>query len=73
MKKELLTNGNAFKRTDGRWGGVVWYKNEKGERTRKSFSGTTKLEVKKKMKNYIKSLRMNWLNPLNVIKLLPKE
>lgn len=54
MKKELLTNGNAFKRTDGRWGGVVWYRNEKGERTRKSFSGTTKLEVKKKMKNYIK-------------------
>lgn len=54
MKKELLTNGNAFKRTDGRWGGVVWYRNEKGERTRKSFSGSTKLEVKKKMKNYIK-------------------
>lgn len=54
MKKELLTNGNAFKRTDGRWGGVVWYRNEKGERTRKSFSGTTKLEVKKKIKNYIK-------------------
>lgn len=54
MKKELLTNGNAFKRTDGRWGGVVWYRNEKGERTRKSFSGTTKLEIKKKMKNYIK-------------------
>ena len=54
MKKELLTNGNAFKRTDGRWGGVMWYRNEKGERTRKSFSGTTKLEVKKKMKNYIK-------------------
>lgn len=54
MQKELLTNGNAFKRTDGRWGGVVWYRNEKGERTRKSFSGTTKLEIKKKMKNYIK-------------------
>ena len=54
MQKELLTNGNAFKRTDGRWGGVVWYRNEKGKRTRKSFSGTTKLEVKKKIKNYIK-------------------
>ena len=25
MQKKLLTNGNAFKRTDGRWCGVVWY------------------------------------------------
>ena len=49
MQKQLLTNGNAFKRTDGRWGGVVWYKDEKGERKRKSFSGTTKAEVNKKM------------------------
>ena len=37
MQKQLLTNGNAFKRTDGRWGGVVWYKDEKGE-TRPCFS-----------------------------------
>ena len=40
--KRLLTNGNAFKRTDGRWGGTVWYMDESGERKRKSFSGTTK-------------------------------
>ena len=53
MQKQLLTNGNAFKRTDGRWGGVVWYKDEKGERKRKSFSGTTKAEVNKKMTEYI--------------------
>ena len=53
MQKQLLTNGNAFKRTDGRWGGVVWYKDEKGERKRKSFSGTTKAEVNKKMTDYI--------------------
>lgn len=53
MQKQLLTNGNAFKRTDGRWGGVVWYKDEKGERKRKSFSGTTKAEVNKKMMEYI--------------------
>ena len=52
-QKEILTNGNAFKRTDGRWGGVVWYKDEQGERKRKSFSGTTKTEVNQKMKNYI--------------------
>lgn len=26
--RKLLTNGNAFKRTDNRWGGVVWYMDE---------------------------------------------
>jgi len=53
MQKKLLTNGNAFKRTDGRWCGVVWYMNESGERKRKSFSGTTKAEVNKKITEYI--------------------
>ena len=52
-QREILTNGSAFKRTDGRWCGVVWYKDEHGERKRKSFSGTTKSEVNKKMKKYI--------------------
>lgn len=51
--KKLLTNGNAFKRTDNRWGGTVWYMDESGERKRKSFSGTTKQEVNKKMTDYI--------------------
>lgn len=51
--RKLLTNGNAFKRTDNRWGGVVWYMDEIGERKRKSFSGTTKAEVNKKMTEYI--------------------
>ena len=53
MQKKLLTNGSAFKRTDGRWGGVVWYMDESGKRKRKSFSGTTKQEVNKKMTEYI--------------------
>ena len=53
MQKKLLTNGNAFKRTDGRWCGVVWYMDEHGERKRKSFSGTTKAEVNKKITEYI--------------------
>ena len=53
MQKKLLTNGSAFKRTDGRWCGVVWYMDESGERKRKSFSGTTKQEVNKKMTEYI--------------------
>lgn len=51
--RKLLTNGNAFRRTDNRWGGVVWYMDESGERKRKSFSGTTKAEVNKKMTEYI--------------------
>ena len=53
MQRRLLTNGNAFKRTDNRWGGTVWYMDESGERKRKSFSGTTKQEVNKKMTDYI--------------------
>ncbi len=53
MQRKLLTNGSAFKRTDDRWCGVVWYMDEHGERKRKSFSGTTKAEVNKKMTDYI--------------------
>ena len=53
MQKKLLTNGNVFKRTDGRWCGVVWYMDEQGERKRKSFSGTTKQETNKKITAYI--------------------
>ena len=53
--RKLLTNGNAFKRTDGRWGGTVWYMDETGERKRKSFSGTTKQEVNKKITAYIEN------------------
>ena len=53
MQKKLLTNGNVFKRTDGRYGGTIWYADESGERKRKSFSGTSKQEVNKKITNYI--------------------
>ena len=52
-QRKLLTNGSAFLRTDGRWAGVVWYMDERGERKRKSFSGTTKAEVNKKMVDYV--------------------
>ena len=52
-QKKLLTNGNVFKRADNLWGGVVWYSDEQGERKRKSFSGTTKQEVKRKITDYI--------------------
>lgn len=53
MQRKLLTKGNAFKRTDGRWCGVVWYMDEHGERKRKSFSGTTKQAVNRKMTEYV--------------------
>ena len=53
MKRKLLTNGSAFKRTDGRWGGVVWFMDESGNRKRKSFSGISKQEVNKKMTDYV--------------------
>lgn len=52
-QKKLLTNGKAFKRNDDRWSGTVWDMDEKGERKRKSFSGTTKAEVTKKMTDYV--------------------
>ena len=52
-QRKLLTNGNAFQRTDGRWAGVVWYMDEHGERKRKSFSGTSKADVNKKMVDYV--------------------
>ena len=52
-KKRKYGTGTVRKRTDGRWCGVVWYMDEKGERKRKSFSGTTKQEVNKKMTEYI--------------------
>ena len=56
--RKLLTNGNAFKRTDGRWGGTVWYMDESGDRKRKCFSGTTKQEVNKKMTAYIENFNI---------------
>ena len=53
MQRKLLTNGNIFKRTDGRWNGVVWYSDEQGAKKRKSFCGTTKQEVKEKITDYL--------------------
>ncbi len=56
MQRKLLTNGNIFKRTDGRWNGVVWYSDEQGAKKRKSFCGTTKQEVKDKITAYLADL-----------------
>ena len=53
MKKQLLTNGTTSKNKKGRWDGSVWYQDEFGERKRKSFSGKTKQEVDKRIREYI--------------------
>ena len=53
MQKKLLTSGSIFKRTDGRWNGVVWYLDEQGQRKRKSFCGVSRQEVKEKITEYI--------------------
>ena len=68
--RKLLTNGNAFKRTDGRWGGTVWYMDESGERKRKCFSGTTKQEVNKKMTSYIENFNNEIENSVEANKTL---
>ena len=71
--KKLLTNGNAFKRTDGRWGGTVWFMDESGERKRKSFSGTTKQEVNKKMTAYIEDFNREIENSIEANKTLKES
>ena len=47
-KKRLTTNGNVFKRTDGRWQSVIWYFDEQGEKKRKVFSSKTKTEANRR-------------------------
>ena len=44
-KKRLTTNGNVFRRTDGRWQSVIWYFDEQGIKRRKVFSSKTKTEA----------------------------
>ena len=52
-QKRLTTNGNVFRRTDGRWQSVIWYFDEHGEKKRKVFSSKTKTEAQMKITNYI--------------------
>ena len=50
-KKRLTTNGNVFRRTDGRWQSVIWYFDEQGVKRRKAFSSKTKTEAQRKIAN----------------------
>ena len=52
-QKRLTTNGNVFKRTDGRWQSVIWYFDEQGIKRRKVFSSKTKTEAQQKITTYI--------------------
>ena len=53
MKRELLDNGNIWQKSDGRWIGMVRYKDEFGVAQRKSFSSKKKktLQAKRKTLN----------------------
>ena len=55
MKRELLDNGNIWQKSDGRWIGLVRYKDEFGETQRKSFSSKKKKTLQAKMTVYVKN------------------
>ena len=50
-KKRLTTNGNGFRRTDGRWQSVIWYFDEQGVKRHKVFSSKTKTKAQRKIAN----------------------
>ena len=49
MKRELLDNGNIWHKSDGRWIGMVRYKDEYGVTKRKSFSSKKKKTLQAKI------------------------
>ena len=53
MKRELLDNGNIWRKSDGRWIGMVRYKDEFGVTKRKSFSAKKKKDLQAKMTSYV--------------------
>ena len=52
MKRELLDNGNIWQKSDGRWIGLVRYKDEFGVTQRKSFSSKKKKTLQAKVYKY---------------------
>lgn len=55
MKRKLLDNGNIWQKSDGRWIGMVRYKDEYGVTQRKSFSSKKKKTLQAKMTEYVKN------------------
>ncbi len=55
-KKRLTTNGNVFRRTDGRWQSVIWYFDEQGKKMWKTFFWITPfLQKTKHVRNFQQS------------------
>lgn len=57
MKRELLDNGNIWRKSDGRWIGMVRYKDEYGVIQRKSFSAKKKKDLQEKMTAYVSNFQ----------------
>ena len=53
MKRELIDNGNIWRKSDGRWIGMVRYMDEFGIARRKSFSAKKKKDLQSKMTAYV--------------------
>ena len=62
MKRELLDNGNIWQKSDGRWIGLVRYKDEFGVAQRKSFSSKKKKTLQAKMTEYVKNFNEQGTN-----------
>lgn len=53
MKRELIDNGNIWRKSDVRWIGMVRYMDEFGIARRKSFSAKKKKDLQSKMTAYV--------------------
>ena len=62
MKRELLDNGNIWRKSDGRWIGMVRYKDEFGEMKRKSFSSKKKKDLQEKMTDFVINFQEQLIN-----------
>ena len=71
MKRELLDNGNIWQKSDGRWIGLVRYKDELGVTQRKSFSSKKKKTLQAKMTEYVKNFKDTSAKSLSGMLLLP--
>ena len=62
MKRELLDKGNIWRKTDGRWIGMVRYRDEFGEMKRKSFSSKKKKDLQEKMTDFVINFQEQLIN-----------
>ena len=62
MKRELLDKGNIWRKTDGRWIGMVRYRDEFGEMKRKSFSSKKKKDLQEKITDFVINFQEQLIN-----------